>query len=327
MKIINEHIKTREFKNIYLIYGPEGYLRKQAKDKLHTALIDPADTMNYSYFDGKKIDSAEIVSLGQTLPFFSDYRLIILENTNVFANPTDELLTFLKEIPETTCLIFVEEDVDKRSRLYKLINQIGYAAYMDFLDEKSLITWIASLVKKEGKQITDRAIRLFISKIGTDMDQVKNELEKLFSYTLNRDSIVEEDVEAVVTTITTSKIFDMINAIAIGRQKAALELYYDLLELKEPPMRILALLTRQFNLTMQVKDLERQHFLAGDMGKKVGLSPYVVKKYLEQARHFSLERLDEMLRSCLWTEEAVKTGQMNDKIGIELLIVEFSCRI
>ena len=87
------------------------------------------------------------------------------------------------------------------------------------------------------------------------MDYIKQETEKLVSYCQGRDVVTVEDVEKVCTTQTTSHIFDMISAIANKKQQQALDLYYDLLELKEPPMRILYLIVRQFNGILQVKDL------------------------------------------------------------------------
>ena len=93
------------------------------------------------------------------------------------------------------------------------------------------------------------------------MENISKELEKLLCYTMGRDVITSEDVKAICTEQTENKIFEMINAIAEKRQKKALDLYYDLLALKEPPMRILYLITRQFNLLMQVKDLQNQDLI------------------------------------------------------------------
>ena len=120
------------------------------------------------------------------------------------------------------------------------------------------------------------------------------------------------------------KIFDMINAIAEKRQKKALDLYYDLLALKEPPMRILFLITRQFNLLMQVKELRNQGFDTQALAPKIGLQSFIARNYVRQAESFTLERLKEAVNDCVGAEEAVKTGQMNDVMSVELLIVKYS---
>ena len=83
MQRLNEDIKTGQLKNLYLLYGEEAYLRRQYRDRLKTAIIGE-DTMNYHYFEGKDISVGEIIDLAETMPFFADRRLIVLENSNLF---------------------------------------------------------------------------------------------------------------------------------------------------------------------------------------------------------------------------------------------------
>ena len=142
MKILSQHIKSGEFKSVYLIYGAEDYLRKQYRDKMKLAIVGE-DTMNYSYFEGKGISVKGLIDLGETLPFFSERRLIIVENSGFFSSSQDELAAYLKEMPETACFIFVEKDVDKRNKLFKTISSLGYAANMVPPDERTLMRWIA----------------------------------------------------------------------------------------------------------------------------------------------------------------------------------------
>ena len=119
MKTLNEHLKTKTFKNVYLLYGDEAYLRNQYRDKLKKAMINEGDTMNFSCFEGKGIDEKELTAMADTVPFFSDYRLIIVENSGFFKTSGHETLAeYMKHIPETTCIVFVESEVDKRSKLF-----------------------------------------------------------------------------------------------------------------------------------------------------------------------------------------------------------------
>ncbi len=76
MKTINEHIKKNEWKHFYLLYGEEAYLRHQYRDKLQHAICPEADDMNISRFEGKGISTVEVSDLADTLPFFSERRLM-----------------------------------------------------------------------------------------------------------------------------------------------------------------------------------------------------------------------------------------------------------
>ena len=125
MKSLNEDLKTGQLKQIYLLYGEEAYLKRQYKDKLHYAIVPPDDTMNYAYYEGKGINAKEVIDLAETLPFFAERRLIILENSGFFKNASPELSDYIKELPETTSMIFVESEIDKRGKLYKAVKDKG----------------------------------------------------------------------------------------------------------------------------------------------------------------------------------------------------------
>lgn len=326
MKSLNEDLKTGQFNSVYLLYGEETYLKKQYRDKLRKAMISPDDTMNYSYYEGKGTNVKEIIDLAETLPFFAERRLIVLENTGFFKNSTPELADYVKEMPDTTAMIFVESEVDKRGKLYKAVQKRGRAVELGKQDEKTLLRWIAGNVKREGKQITESTARHFLMKVGTDMENIQKELEKLFCYTIDKDVITVEDIEDICTTQITNQIFDMVNAVAEKKQRIALDYYYDLLALKEPPMRILFLLARQFKLLLEVKVLDKKGYGRKEIASKTGLHPFVVGKYQEQAKAFSEKQLRSIMEESVDIEESVKTGRLTDTLGVELFIMKYSAK-
>jgi DNA polymerase-3 subunit delta len=323
MKNIKEHIKQNDFRQVYLLYGSEGYLKKLYKDKLKTAILGDGDDMNYSYFEGKGIDTSKVIAVADTLPFFSEKRLVMIENSGLFKSQND-LADYMKNIPETTHMIFVETEVDKRNRLFKAVKDVGTISEMNSLDEANLKLWIASILDKDKKKITGDTVLYLLSKTGTDMENIQNEIEKLICYAYERDIITSADIDEVCTTQITSKIFVMIDSIASRKQDKALELYYDLLALKEKPMSILFLITRQFNILIQVKDLVSLGYNNTIISQKTGLPPFTISKYVGQSKNFSMNKLKEAVKTCADIEERVKTGRIMDKIGVELLIVKFS---
>ena len=326
MKSLNEDLKTGQFNNVYLLYGEEAYLKKQYKDKLRNAMVAPDDTMNYAYYEGKGVNVKEIIDLAETLPFFAERRLIIMENTGFFKNATPELADYIKEMPESTSMIFIESEVDKRGKLYKAVQSKGRVVELGRQDEATLLRWIVGSVKREGKQISEGTVRYFLTKVGTDMENIQKELEKLFCYTLEKDKITVEDVETICTTQITNQIFDMVNAVADKQQRKALDYYYDLLALKEPPMRILFLLASQFKLLLEVKTLDKQGYARKDIASKTGLHPFVVGKYQEQAKSFSQKELRAIMEEGAEIEESVKTGSLTDTLGVELFIMKHSAK-
>lgn len=324
MKTVLEHIKTKEYPRFYLFYGSEKYMVFQMRDQLKKALVSPEDTMNYSYFEGKKADTAEIAELAKTMPFFNDHRLILLDQTGLGKKTDEEFLDQLKECADTTVMIFIEDDVDKRSKIYKFLKKEGHVVDFEPVKDQELSRWIASLLKGNGKQMSSPVLRDFLYRCGSDMFTLKNELEKLISYTGDRSEITAADLNVLTTAQTTNQIFVMLEAIAKKQREKVLTLYYDLIELKESPFGILALLIRQCNQLIQVKDLSGLGKNNGAIAKAMKVPLFVVGKLLDQSKLFSMTALYEMVEACARTDEQIKSGRIGDRVGVELLLVEFS---
>ena len=323
MQRLNQDIKTGQLNHVYLLYGEEAYLRKQYRDRLKDAIIGE-DTMNYHYYEGKDISVGEIIDQAETMPFFAERRLIVLENSGLLKGGGEQLAEYLSAPARTVYFVFVEAEVDKRGKLYKAIQSKGCAVEFATQDENTLKRWILGMMKKENKKISESALNYLLEKTGTDMENIRKETEKLFCYCLEKDAVTEADIEEICTKRITNHIFDMVSAIADKKQKRALELYYELLALKEPPMRILFLITRQFNLLLQVKELTKKGYQNKAIGEKVGLPGFIAGKYVTQASRFETSDIREALEACVAAEEAIKTGKMNDNMSVELLIIQYS---
>lgn len=325
MKRIAQDIKSAQFSHLYLLYGEEAYLRRQYRDKLRAALVPADDTMNCSVYSGKDINASEVVDLAGTMPFFAERRVIIIENSGWLKSGNDQFLALVKAIPDTTYLILVEEETDKRSKLYKAVTANGYAALCEMQDEATLRKWVMGLLKKENKLITPEALTLLLDKTGTSMENIRREVEKLVCYKYYDEGITASDVEELCIVQIQNQIFDMVEAVAHKKQKQALKLYYNLLALKEAPMKILALIARQFNMLLQVKEMKTKGYHESDIAKQTGLNPYYLKKkYIPQAAQFKQAQLETALKACVEAEEAVKTGRMPDLLSVELIIVSLS---
>lgn len=321
MRSLNEDIKTGQFKNIYLLYGEEDYLKKQYKNRLTKAMIPEGDTMNYTYYEGKGIPVPEVIDLAETMPFFSERRLIVIEDSGLFKSAAPELADYLGSMPLSTCFLFVEQEVDKRGKLYKAVKSKGRIVELSRQDERTLMRWLAGMVKQEGKQIQESVLRHILSKVGTDMENLEKEMEKLFCYTLDQETITVSDVDAVCTTQISNHIFEMVDAVAKQDKKKALDYYYDLLALKEPPMRILYLLTRQFKLLLEVQELVKKGMGRKQVAERAGVHPFAAGKYMEQCRNFRKAELRAIMEKGAELEEAVKTGRLNDVMSVEVFIL------
>ncbi len=318
---LNEDVASGDFKPCYLIYGDEAYLRLQNRDKLVKALGGSANSMNFNKYEGDNISPTEVIDMAETMPFLSDRRVILVENSGFFKAGCSELADYLKAPSETTLFIFVEKEVDKRKDIYKALSKIGFEMECSAQDEELLKKWIRSRVASEGKDISPRAQAVLIDRVGTDMSNIATEIEKLICYCIDRNAITEEDIDAVCANYLTGRIFAMTDAISSQDQTKAMELYYDLLALKEPPAKILALITRQFNIMLQIKEMTDNRRSSAEIASALKIAPFLVGKYQGWARKYSFEQLRGALELCASNDEAVKKGKLDYIISVEMVII------
>ena len=324
MKTIDEDIKTGQFKKVYLLYGEEDYLKKQYRDKLTKALMNGGDQMNLAKYEGKDVSVEEVISFADTMPFFADRRVVVVADSGFFKSSQEVLAEYITRIPETTCMVFVESEVDKRSKTYKAVTKAGCAVDFSMPDERMLTSWMMGRVKAAGKTMTREAWTEFFDRSSDSMDHRDREMEKLLSYVYEKDSITLEDVEAICTKQVQTKVFEMISFLASKNLTKVLELYHDMLAAKEPPIRILALIIRQFDQMYVMKDMASQGMNAQTIANKMGVRDFIVRKNLGLARNFTMEQIRALLEDAADLDERAKTGRINDQLAVEMLMIRWA---
>lgn len=321
MQKLKEQIKARQFSRCYLLYGEEQYLKNYYKNQLKKAVLGDSSDMNYTCFEGKNPARPQVLEAVQTMPFFADYRFVLVQNSGLFKTQ-NEFADLVKTLPDTVVLVFVEQEIDKRNRLYKAVQSVGSICELNGLDEKDLKIWAASLLAKEHKKIRETDLLYLFEKSGTDMELLSKELIKLASYAGERTVIERADIDAICTTQVTSRIFLMIDCMASGDKKKALGLYADLLANREKPLSILFLITRHFNILLQIKEAASLRLDNKTTASRIGIPPFSVRKYQVQAKGFTEQNLKQYLELCLQFEYDVKNGRLAEQLAVELLLAQ-----
>lgn len=321
MKKIEEDIKNEKFASSYLIYGNEAYLKRFYTDKLLNAAGEKTDSMNTSIYNGKEFDPKALVDLAYTVPFFANRRVILVKGSGYFKSAApDELVEYVKAPSEDTVIIFEEDEIDKKTRLYKAVKEKGYVTEINTPDERTLIRWMKSYFKTEGKEISETDAVFMLERIGPYMDLLRKESEKIVSYVGDKDIISKSDIEQITNKTLNSQIFDMTDAIANGNLGKAMSTYSDLIAMKEAPLYILFMITKMFRQLYEVKT-----FSGTGMESALGIHPYVAKKYAGLSRNFSADELRDATEFGAALETDVKSGKLNEKLSVELFIVKM-CR-
>lgn len=330
--LLNKELKEGRFHRAYLVCGRQAYLRLQNRDRIRAALLGDGDEMNVSVFRGMDVTAREVIDQAGTLPFFADRRVAILENSVFFSArasaESDALAAFIPQIPETASLVFVEEDPDKRRKLYKAIQKEGFILDCDDVGPQALGKWTAGLFRKAGLSADGQVVRLFLDTVGDDMMNILSEAEKLIGYCRGRPSVTEGDIAAICTPRIQDRIFEMVGAVSRRQGEKALSIYMDLLSLRTPHQVILTLLQREYSRLLQVRELMEAKAGEAEIAKSVGLSPWIVRKnYLPAVRSMDAARLSRSLQLCLQADQDYKSGLVDAGIAAEMAIVRLCGRL
>ena len=329
MKELKAQIKNKTFSRCYLFYGTEEYLKKSYETALTKAMI-PADaeTMNHDYFIEKDAVAAAIMDATETLPFLNDMRLVTVRNSDFFRKggrkeEGEKLRAWLETIPETTCLLFVEEQAEKSNALYKAVAKMGKVVEFSAPTEKELISWLQKECKAAKTVMTNTEAVSFLRYVGGDMEQLSRELSKLLDYCGGR-TITKEDMEAVCTPSFEAKVFDLVKAVANHRCDQALLLYHRLLDGKESPYLILSMMARQFRFILQANGLSQKGLTNAEIAQQLSVQEFAVREYLRQGKTFAENTLKQAIADCLQTDLDIKNGRISDEAAVELFLIRYS---
>ncbi|MCR4955600.1 MAG: DNA polymerase III subunit delta [Lachnospiraceae bacterium] len=323
-RVIHDLIAKKEIKPCYLLCGEERYLVNQNKNNLMAFLNPDLDTMNVNRYIGAGVNVKEVIDAAETLPFFAEHRIIYMENSNLFNSGGDELAEYIKEAPETTVFVFVEQSVDGRSKLAKTVKKEG--VYVEYLHqtEQTLMVWLKGKAKREGKNVMPSVLSAFIQRVGDNMQLLEQEFDKLLAYCLEKDEITIADMNQVCVTTLEDKVFEMIDAVSKKDQKKTLALYNDLLALKVAPPKILALLNGEFSRLLTMKQCFENRLTMGQVADKMGVKEFVVKVRMPILGKYKGEELRRCLEKGVLADQQFKEGKIADRLAVELLLIEYT---
>ena len=320
-KTVNGDIRLNAFKPLYLVFGDESYLRLQYRDRLKAALTPLAGDMNVLYVNGAETDPDELIAFAETMPFFSNRRVLFVEDTGFFKTGCRQLEAYLKDPSKTAVFVFVETAVDRGGAMFKRVRDRGRIVPCEELTEDMLAIWIGRRLKEEGKAVQNAAVDELLARTGTDMSRIASELEKLIAYTGDRDGITKKDVQAVCSDFIDGRIYELTDALAERNREKAIRCYRTMLAMNEPPARIMISLIRQFELLLRISEMHRMNAGMDTMMRVTGKRDFVVSKSIRQSRAITEPVLRSLLELCASNDRAVKNGLLDKHIAVEMVLV------
>jgi DNA polymerase-3 subunit delta len=328
---------------LYILYGQDDFSLNQAVEKIKADLGDrEMVATNTTSLEGQHLSLGELRNKCDAAPFLSSYRLVIVDGLlgrfevnqsrprsgrGKSGNGLGEwegLASYIEHLPETTVLVLVDGETKGQNPLLKKLSPLAEVRTFPLLRGRDLKAWIQKRVRAEGGNITPQAVNLLAELIGGELWAMNGEIQKLILYSQER-PISEDDVRQLVSHVQEANIFALVDAVAEGRTELAQRILHRLYDDGVAPTYILVMITRQFRLIAQAKDLGPglSHLQIQD---RLGLkSSYSLDKTLGQAKLYDFEGVKRAYDRLLETDLAIKTGKYSDKLALELLVTELAC--
>ncbi len=325
----------------YVFHGTDEFTQAETLADFKRKL-GPPDTvdLNTTYLDGKRVTLGELRHACDTIPFLAEKRLVIVTGLLSHLSPRkgrklsapqkeylDALGDYLQTLPPSTRLVFMEDaPLPARHPILQLAKDTkrGFVKQFDPPQDKELPGWIVNRVHQYGGEIEPRAAHQIAAVIDSNLRLLDQEIQKLVTYTNAERPINADDVELLVPYTQDAIIFDMVDALGLRDGRTAARTLHRLLDDGEHPLGLLAMVVRQFRLLIQVKELKTQGMASREIAKTLKLHPFPTSKLYNQATHFTADQLETVYRHLLDTDVAIKTGEIEPEIALDLLVAGLS---
>jgi DNA polymerase-3 subunit delta len=330
---------------VYLFYGEETYLRDLALVRLKEHFEQAGQAgLDFDVIEGETADPEEVAARAETLPFFAASRLVVVKNPAFFktsrrGGETGEgeepkssgreatLLEYIKNPSPSTCLVFsTGETVDKRKRLFQAIKKHGREIEFTYLSPGDLTRWVAKRAGQSGRRFAPGAVNSLLDIAGPSLQALSSEIEKLINYSAGRELITTEEIHLMCPPRLEENIFVVVDAIGGRRYREALAGIKDMLAAKEPPLKILSMIARQFRILLMVRDLNERGCPAREIPERLKIHPFVAQKASAQSRNFSKPLLIRAMKALSELDVGVKTGKMEFYPAMETFLLTLSTR-
>ncbi len=336
---LSKELDAEPLRKIYVLLGHEEYLISYLRDKIYAQALAPGcETMDAVVYDPDKTSSLNLENLVadiSTPAFLSPYKLVHIKGSKLFqrALSADTLVEWTKiveHVGEGTVLLFEErqDSEDRAVRLdHKLLRLIeehdGAVVRLDRQGENELLKWISAQCKFRELNITQEAALSLISRFDSSMSMIQQGLDVIFLYVESRNlqSIDLDTVDFLCRPDLSGRVFDLTDALADGNVDRALDYLERLLDRREAPLGILAMISNLSRRLLIAKELKNSSAI---IQSGVTTSSYYANKLLQQARSFSLEQLEAMVEACFHCDLLIKTGEMQDRDALLVLIIQLS---
>ncbi len=312
---LKQQLKNGEAGNLYLFYGEESYVKMLYRRQLEELVPEDAfSDFNRITFEGRDATPERLDDALTSFPMMAEKKLVIIKNSGIFKTAPEDIKEFwqkrLSDLPDFVLVIFDEQDIDKRSALFKAVSKHGLAVEFNYLKDYEAVSWISREVQKNGKKISKDTAEYLFSMCDPGLQNVKNELDKLFNYC--GEEIYKSDVEKAVSKPLSVVVFEITDAVMAKNPDKAMEVILRLRANKESAFNILYLLSSAFDKMLLSKLMLDSGASYDEITSRLKLPRFIAGKYIDGARGFSGDFLTDRVSKTAEIDLAIKQGETDE---------------
>ncbi|MDO8568007.1 MAG: DNA polymerase III subunit delta [Dehalococcoidales bacterium] len=321
---------------LHILIGEDDYSLNQALGEIKRSLGDPANLATNTVTLGPDVTIDKLRGVCETMPFLAEKRLVIIEGllqrfepkkpgmkkpASVPKDDSGPLAEYFTHVPDFTVLVLVDGKIGAKNPLLAKLSRQAQVKVFPLLRDDRLRAWIKQRVVDAGGTISQGAVEQLARFVGSNLWGMAGEIEKLVLFTGGR-RIEDNDVRAIVSSTDEANVFAMVDAILEFRADAAGQLLQKLLQSGAAPSYLLVMLSRQARLIVQAKDMASRKKPRAEIQDRLGLADFALRRTLEQANRYSLERLRELYHRLLEADLSIKTGKYDGELALNILVAE-----
>jgi DNA polymerase III subunit delta len=310
---------------VHVLVGSERLFIDRAVTALRRASIGAGDGWNEEVFHGKGASGARIVDAARTLPMMAPLRFVLVRSADEMADKElDKLTEYLSEPVDTCCLVVVAEKLDGRSRFMKAAKQKGHLSEAQPIKQGGMRDFLAREARRRNLDIRADASAALVDAIGTDLSTLDDALTRLSLYVGDGKPVTLEAVEACVSRVRVESIWQLVDAVGLRDQRAALRAASSLLADREPPLRILTMVTRQLRMIGRMQDGLRSGMTPENAATAAGAPPFKARDLATAAKRVSPRALARAFQLLGETDLALKGSKRPPDLVLESAILELT---
>jgi DNA polymerase-3 subunit delta len=321
--------------NIILLYGLENYIINERINFYTNKFLSEEDKeFNLITYDMQETVISAAIEDAETMPFFGDYKVIILRNCKFLTGEKqkieqnlDILINYIENPSPFTILILEtpNEKLDERKKVVKKLKELVKVHECNQLSIQEVENWILRECQKNGVKISNETINKIIDRVGQNITNLKNELQKCFLYLHNEQEkvITDELINLIMSRSLEDNVFVLTDYITAYKVTDALQALADLRKQNIEAQIIVGVLAGHLRLLLQVKTLMEKGYAQNQLMNMLNLKPFRLKKAMQIVQTKKLEELKLWLMKLSEVDMGVKRGPNSPYSYIELYILSF----